>query len=194
MLGKERTVSEATTQEHLSVSNSWVMHALLVFMGLCLLTASILAITQPLPYADNPEFIKIMTGYLGFPLAVGVIAYNVWKIVARHDAILIDERGITDHSGALSCGFISWDRIKEVYLLKLHDDDYLCVVPEDQEAWYDGLTKGQKRLAKANMDIGFAPIRIQFKKVSESVSSQDGLAFVRRLQPKKITRVRKPKY
>ena len=70
-----------------------------------------------------------------------------------HDAILIDERGITDHSGALSCGFISWDRIKEVYLLKLHDDDYLCVVPEDQEAWYDGLTKGQKRLAKANMRV-----------------------------------------
>ena len=53
-------MSEATVQEHLSVSNSWVMHVLLVFMGLCLLTASVLAITQPLPYADNPELIKIM--------------------------------------------------------------------------------------------------------------------------------------
>jgi hypothetical protein len=114
--------------------------------------------------------------------------------VNRHNAILIDESGITDHTTSFSAGFIAWDDIKEVYLLRLHDDDYMCVVPANFDTWYASLNKRQQRLAKANMDAGFAPIRIQFKKVTEKVKSKEGVAFCKKIQPKKVTHVRKPKY
>ena len=42
--------------------------------------------------------------------------------------------------------------------------------------------------------MGFAPIRIQFKKANDKYTAQDGLAAVRRFAPEKITRIRKPKY
>ena len=52
----------------------------------------------------------------------------------------------------------------------------------------------QARLAQANKDMGFAPIRIQFKKANDKYTAQDGLAAVRRFAPEKISRIRKPKY
>lgn len=177
-----------------AVSNDVIIHLLLIFMGACILTAAILAATQSLPYAPNPALMKYTTGYLGIPFAILFIAYNVHRIVNRHNAILIDESGVTDHTTSFSAGFIAWDDIKEVYLLRLHDDDYMCVVPSDFDAWYATLNKRQQRLAKANMGAGFAPIRIQFKKVTEKVKSKEGVAFCKKIQPKKVTRVRKPRY
>lgn len=176
-----------------AVNNDVIIHLLLIFMGICILTAAILAATQELPYAPNPALMKYTTGYLGVPFAILFIAYNIHRIVNRHNAILIDESGITDHTTSFSAGFIAWDDIKEVYLLRLHDDDYMCVVPANFDTWYASLNKRQQRLAKANMDAGFAPIRIQFKKVTEKVKSKEGVAFCKKIQPKKVTHVRKPK-
>ena len=186
----EKQVSDTS----FAVNNDVVIHLLLIFMGICILAAAILAATQDLPYAPNPILMKYTTGYLGIPFAILFIAYNIHRFVNRHNAILIDERGVTDHTTSFSAGFIAWDDIQEVYLLRLHDDDYMCVVPADFDTWYASLNKRQQRLAKANVDAGFAPIRIQFKKLTEKVKSKEGVAFCKRIQPKKVTRVRKPKY
>lgn len=193
---KETTVKaeKQVSDTSFAVNNDVVIHLLLIFMGVCILVAAILAATQDLPYAPNPTLMKYTTGYLGIPFAIFFIAYNVHRIVNRHNAILIDEKGITDHTTAFSAGFIAWGDIKEVYLLRLHDDDYMCVVPADFDAWYATLNKRQQRLAKANMDAGFAPIRIQFKKVTDKVKSKEGVTFCKKIQPKKVTRVRKPRY
>lgn len=187
-------VEKQVSDTSFAVNNDVVIHLLLIFMGVCILIAAFLAATQDLPFAPNPILMRYTTGYLGIPFAILFIAYNVHRIVNRHNAILIDENGVTDHTTSFSAGFIAWDDIKEVYLLRLHDDDYMCVVPADFDTWYATLNKRQQRLAKANMDAGLAPIRIQFKKVTEKVKSKEGVAFCKKIQPKKVSRVRKPKY
>jgi hypothetical protein len=187
-------VSQTAATQRFSVTNNVVLLIIYTFMGACLLVASILALTQPLPYAENPLLMKVTMGWLGFPLAVALIALNVRKILTRRDAIVVDERGITDHTGGMAPGFISWDDLEEVFLLKLKDDTYLCAVPRDYNAWCTQLSTRQRRLAQANVDAGFAPIRIQFKKVTDTYTAQDGLCAVRRFHPEKVTRVRKPKY
>ncbi len=193
---KEATlrVEARVTDESFTVNNGVVIHLLLIFMGVCILVAAILAATQSLPYAPNPALMKYTTGYLGVPFAILFVAYNVHRIVNRRNAILIDEKGVTDHTTSFSAGFIAWEDIQEVYLLRLHNDDYMCVVPTDIDGWYAALNKRQQRLAKANMDADFAPIRIQFKKVTEKVKSKEGVAFCKKIRPKKVTHVRKPRY
>lgn len=56
------------------------------------------------------------------------------------------------------------------------------------------LGRAPRRLAQANLDAGFAPIRIQFKKATERLTAADGLAAVRHFCPEKVSKVRKPKY
>lgn len=184
----------AISTHSLSIKNNVVRHLIMTLCGACLLAAALLAAFAPLPYADNEIMLRIGVGYIGIPVAVGIIYINLNHILHRREAILIDEQGITDRSNALASGFTPWDQISEVYLLQLKSDDFLCVEPLNFDAWHEGLTKAQKRLAEANKDAGFAPIRIQFKKVSDTVTSKDGLKCVKRIAPKKVTRTRKPRY
>lgn len=178
----------------LEIRNPIVLHLILIFMGVCLFVAALLAAFAPLPYAENPLVMRVGMGYLGLPASVILIGMNVHKLVNRRNAIRIDEDGITDNTTALSSGFTPWDQISEVFLLRLKSDDYLCAVPADYDSWFANLSKRQQRLAQANLDAGFAPIRIQFKKVSDRVTSKEGVAFVKKLKPKKVTRIRKPRY
>lgn len=187
-MAQERSTAEFT------VTGNVVLPALYIFMGACLAVGALLVISQPLPFAENPILMKVTMGYLGLPVSIAIIALNVRKITTRREAIRIDERGITDRTGALASGFTPWDEISEVYLLKLKDDSFLCAVPSDYEAWLGRLSTRQRRLATANSDAGFSPIRIQFKLVTDKASAQDGINAVRRIRPDKVTRVRKPKY
>lgn len=171
-----------------------VLPAIYAFMGVCLLFSSILALTQPLPHADNPTLIFLSLGVAGLPISVFIIIVSLRGILRRRNAIVIDRTGITDNTGSMAPGHISWEQIAEVHLLKLKDDTYLCVIPSDIETWLASLSRRQKRLAQANLDAGFAPYRIQFKKATERFNAQDGLASARSFHPEKITRVRKPKY
>ena len=63
-----------------------------------------------------------------------------------------------------------------MFLLRLKDDTYLCAVPTDYDSWASTRNHRQARLAQANKDMGFAPIRIQFKKANDKYTAQDGLA------------------
>lgn len=187
-------MSKKTHGEALVVRAKIMLPAIYTFMGVCLLVAGVLALTQPLPHADNPIFLRVTLGGLGTPFAIWLIVSNVRKIHQKRNAIVIDESGITDNTGSMAPGFIPWDEIADVHLLKLKDDTYLCATPTNYEAWSSRLGRGQRRLAQANLDAGFAPIRIQFKKVTERFDAADGLSAVRGFHPEKVSKVRKPKY
>lgn len=187
-------MSQESTKNCLEVRRDLVRPAALAFMGACLLIAAIAAAFAPLPSVENELMTRIFMGYLGLPVSCGIIAFNVWSLAHRRNALVIDGRGITDNTTALSSGHTSWEQISEVYVLRLKDGDFLCAVPTDYDAWLAARTKGQRMLAQANHDSGFAPIRIQFAKVAGGVTAPDALAVVKRIRPGVVTRTRKPRY
>lgn len=178
----------------LVVTRRVVLPVLNAFMGACMLVAATLAATAPIPYAEHYWTMRVGMGYLGIPVSLGIIALNLRQALTRREAIRIDERGITDRSNAMASGFTAYDDLAEIYLLRLKDDDYLCAVPRDTAAWMARLPKRARRLAQANIDMGFAPIRIQFRSVSDALTSKDGRAAVKAYAPQLVTRTRKPRY
>lgn len=171
-----------------------IKHVSLAIMGVCLLVAALLAIAYPLPYAENETWMRISFGGFGIPLSLWLLVVNVRNLTTRSMAIRIDERGILDESSWMSPGFIAWDDVSDVYLLHLKNGSYICVQPKDEQAWLATLGSRQQRLAKANEDIGFAPIRVQFAAVTASLTSEDGLAVIKGLHPELVRRARSPKY
>ncbi len=186
--------SGSANAQALSINNNVFMLFGYMFMGLCLFAGAILVLTQPLPFAENPTVMKVGMGWVMLPVSAYIIGSNVVKFAKRRNAIVVDERGITDNSDSMGSGFTPWEQISEVFLLKLKDDTYLCAVPTNYDEWVKTRNRRQARLAQANMDMGFAPIRIQFKKATDRYIAQDGLNAVKRFHPEKVTRVRKPKY
>ena len=191
---KEPQMSRVLESEKLAINANVVLLASYMFMGGCLLLGSIVVLTQPLPYAENLLIMKVGMGWLMLPVSLFIIGSNSAKIVRRRNAIVIDEKGITDNTDSMGSGFTPWDQISDVHLLRLKDDTFLCAVPVDYDEWVKTRNRRQARLAQANRDLGFAPIRIQFKKASDRFNAQDGLAAVKRFHPEKVSRIRKPKY
>lgn len=187
-------MSKTRGSGELVIRNKVLLPAIYGCMGLCMFAAALLALTQPIPHADNPLLMRALLGCLGLPFSLWLIVSSFRKAILRRDAIVIDAAGITDHTGGMAHGFIAWDDIAEVYLLKLKDDTFMCVEPRDRDAWMASLGRAPRRLAQANLDAGFAPIRIQFKKATERLTAADGLAAVRHFCPEKVSKVRKPKY
>lgn len=186
-------MAKAKGASELVIKNKTLLPVLYGAMGLCLLVASVLALVHPLPYAENLVLMRV-AGIVGLPFSLWLVISNFRKAVTRRNVIVIDAAGITDRTGGMAHGFIAWDDVAEVYLLKLKDDTFLCVEPRDRESWMATLGRGARRLAQANIDAGFAPIRIQFKKADERYVAADGLAVAKTLHPEKVTHVRKPKY
>lgn len=175
----------------LQVHTSWVRPACYCFMGVCLLLTAVLALTQPLPFADNPTLMRIMTGYVGGLAALVIIGINGAALTVRKKGILIDAQGITDTTGIMAPGALSWNAIEQVYVLKLYGEPYLCVVPKDITGWMEHLNRLQRRLAQANIDGGFAPVRIQYKKITKNVTEQDALRVIKQLHPELIGKTKK---
>lgn len=187
-------MSRALEGEKLAINANVVLIVSYLFMGVCLLLGAILVLTQPLPYAENLFVMKVCMGWIMLPATAFIIGSSIVKIARRRNAIVIDEKGITDNTDSMGSGFTPWDRIADVHLLKLKDGTFLCAVPVDFDEWVKTRNRRQARLAQANMDMGFAPIRIQFKKASDRFNAQDGLAAVKRFHPEKVSRIRKLKY
>lgn len=187
-------MSRAMEGEKLAVNANVVLIASYLFMGICLLFGAVIVLTQPLPYAENLLVMKVCMGWIMLPASTFIIGLNIIKIARCRNAIVIDEKGVTDNTDSMGSGFTPWDQIADVHLLKLKDDTFLCAVPVDFDEWVKTRNRRQARLAQANMDMGFAPIRIQFKKASDRLNAQDGLAAVKHFHPEIVSRTRKPKY
>ncbi|EHF03047.1 hypothetical protein HMPREF1008_00088 [Olsenella sp. oral taxon 809 str. F0356] len=190
----EKMTSASKSKKSLVVKRNAMKYIALVFMGICLFTTALFCIFAPLPYADNELLMRIGMGYLGLPTAIAIIVFNSYEFVVKRKAIILDEHGITDYTNSMSSGFTPWDEISDVYLLKLKSGDYLCADPVNLNAWLGTLSKKQIRLAQANMDLGFSPIRVQFSSVTDAITAKEGVDFVKTLQSKKVSHTRKPRY
>ncbi|WP_058270130.1 STM3941 family protein [Olsenella massiliensis] len=187
-------MSRTNEGEKLAINANAVLLVSYLFMGACLLSGSIIVLTQPLPYAENLLIMKICMGWIMLPISVFIIGSNIVKLIHRHSVIVIDEKGITDNTDSMGSGFTPWNQISDVHLLKLKDDTFLCAVPTNYDEWVKIRNRRQARLAQANIDMGFSPIRIQFKKAGDHIDARDGLAAVKRFHPEKVSRIQKPKY
>jgi hypothetical protein len=84
----------------------------------------------------------------------------------------------------MSPGFISWDIVESAYILELGHNTYIAIDVKDPDSFMAGLSKRQARLAKANMESGFSPIRIQLATVSEDTTTADAFKVIKKLHPK----------
>lgn len=155
---------------------------LLAFMGVCLTVAGVLALFAPLQVEDAFS-IRLWMGGFGTAMGIGVTAWSLYRLLVQPYLLAIDENGIVDNSNWMSPGRISWDQVRDAYILELGHNTYLCLDLEDPQGFLAALPKRRQKLMEANMQSGFAPIRIQLASVPGGYTCKDALDVVRRLHP-----------
>ena len=86
--------------------------------------------------------------------------YAFWRLVRPRPALVINRHGIVDNASALSVGFLGWDEIAELYEYRYQNQVMLGIVPSNLEALLSKQPAWKRRVLRANLWLGTAPINI----------------------------------
>lgn len=138
---------------------------ILTLLGSLLFVAIGLWIVIARPSSDhfffgNPGLV-LGAGVVGI-LFFGFVAVKVIpKLMDKKPGLIIDQQGITDHSSALSAGFIPWTDIVEIRLIAVMNQQFLMVMVNNPEKYISRATNAiTKRLVIANFNAYGSPISI----------------------------------
>ena len=91
----------------------------------------------------------------------GAVAVSVLKhLIILGPAIVINAKGIVDNSSGVSVGFIAWDEIAEVREYTVANQTFLGIVPKDLDTLVARQPKWKRRMIRANLKLGAAPVNI----------------------------------
>lgn len=107
------------------------------------------------------EFMNKSMAIIGL-IFFGTIAFTVpFFVLKKHPAIIINDKGITDHSNLSSIGLIDWSDIKGIRIEKVEKTSFI-LIDTDKPEKYIGKAKSsfKRKLLKANNKKYGTPLSI----------------------------------
>jgi hypothetical protein len=105
---------------------------------------------------------------LGYPL-------GIYQLLDKRPQIIINEVGVFDRTAHQE--FINWEIIQDVYLTKMHDQHFICLVVDQQfepsrtkSAWKRGLAQLNKELGFQELNINLTYVEVDAQRLSEFIA------------------------
>jgi len=86
--------------------------------------------------------------------------YALWRLIRPRPALVISRQGIVDNASALSVGLLRWDEIAELYEYRYKNQVMLGIVPRNLDTLLMKQPAWKRRLLRANLWLGTAPVNI----------------------------------
>jgi hypothetical protein len=99
-------------------------------------------------------------------LAIGFLFFGytflfiLKKARSGKDILIVDEKGITDHSSALAFGFIPWMDIDNIYIDSVRGNQFIELVLNNEEHYLQNLSGLKKHAILANKKMGLQVVCI----------------------------------
>ena len=127
----------------------------------------------------SPETVRII-GVLGIVFFGAAGVFGIKKIFDKKVGLIIDKKGITDNSSALSIGLIKWKDINGIELSQVNSIKFLRIGVKNPENYISKAKNGIKaKLMKINMNMYGSPIYItsnslkcNFEKLESIIQSE----------------------
>lgn len=132
----------------------------LVCLGLVMVAASVFCATRPALTAQ-------LAGWVGMIFFGACEVAIVKAFFAKGPQVVIDESGIEDRRQPF--GRIPWADIRHVYFDRIQRQEFLCIDVYDPEIYLARCSPLCRRLARANMALGFPPITLSLTGLSPGV-------------------------
>lgn len=111
------------------------------------------------PLIHNVFIIRIL-GFIALLLFGYFLGAIIPQLSNKQPGLVIDEKGITDHSTANSVGFIDWKDVTEVHRKSITGQKYIIIKVKNPEAYIERVSGIEKRSLKANLQLCGSPIAI----------------------------------
>jgi hypothetical protein len=105
---------------------------------------------------------------LGYPL-------GLYQLLDKRPQIIINEVGVFDRTAHQE--FINWEIIQDVYLAKMHNQHFICLVVDEafepsrtKSAWKRGLAQLNKDMGFQELNINLAYIKVDAQRLAEFIA------------------------
>lgn len=93
--------------------------------------------------------------------------YTLKRIGAKNPVLLVNAKGITDNTSAMSLGFMPWEEIKEISLLKISGEEFIAFSLENEESYLKKISAKKRILIQANKKLGYKTVCINLDGTEE---------------------------
>jgi hypothetical protein len=127
-------------------------------IGICLLESAlcVLLIIYGISHNGANEIVALAAGILAAFLIVPGCVYLIYRAVRDRPAVIIGERGFTDHASVTGSGYVAWDEVTGIRLdrvwvaIKLRDPRPIMA---RQPAWRRALMRLNARIVPGDVII-----------------------------------------
>jgi len=107
----------------------------------------------------NSVFLKIV-GMIAVLFFGTTGVFSLKKIFDNKPGLIIDEKGIIDHSGGVSIGLIEWVDITGVRTVQVMSTKFLLIDTINPDKYYEKASRFKRRMMKYNMNMYGTPLSI----------------------------------
>jgi hypothetical protein len=129
---------------------------------LAFVLAGFLFVLQPSTFAGKTvvrsSSMIMIVGVLSI-LFFGLCGYFIAKkLFTKTPGLIIDDKGISDHSSGIEAGFIPWHDIKEIGTFKILKQQFVTVLLKDPQKYIDAESNAaKKKVMQANLRSAGTP-------------------------------------
>ncbi|MDE6469983.1 MAG: hypothetical protein K2L19_03055 [Eubacterium sp.] len=80
--------------------------------------------------------------------------YFAKRIKRKKPILVVNDKGITDHTSAISVGFIPWDDIERIYIGSQQGNKFIELQIKDEEKYLSNMSFIKKKTVMANKKLG----------------------------------------
>lgn len=110
----------------------------------------------------------LVVGFLFFAFA---FVFLLKRAKAGKSILIVDDKGITDHSSAVAFGFIPWADVKQVYLTSIMGNQLIELELNNEEQYIQRLSRLQQFAFFANRKLGRQAVCITLNTTNVSPQS-----------------------
>ena len=129
----------------------------MVILGIVMLLASVFVLAFG---TIHKNIVYIIIGIIGMGFFVPCEIYSVKRALNPKPLLVITEDGITDMSSACSVGFIAWNEIESVSVIRVFSQRLIAITVYDIDKVLNRISSAKQKVIKANLKLNYPPIAI----------------------------------
>lgn len=102
----------------------------------------------------RPPLIIVIAGYVVLISSLLALVLSIVPLMQSGPALVLDERGFNDHSGAASLGFVQWTDIASIRLWADGSQRALCLRLKDPDKYASAIGPIKRTMLRLNRKIG----------------------------------------
>jgi hypothetical protein len=112
---------------------------------------------------DLPHLFLIFAAMIGLIFSISCFIIIVCHLIHPKAILIINDKGIIDHSSIPVIGKIAWDEIADFYIGKMFKKEFICVELKDKQVYYSRMPFWKSWFIKCNTPKNMEPVYISME-------------------------------